>query len=302
MWVYVIPLLLILIVGAVAALRYAPGVDGLHSVAGRRPRFVARVQSGFGRVSGCILVLAAGTGAIIALVWPVGYGARKFDAQDHKVYNWVLVRSHTHWLHSAMSTLTKMSNNRQTQVVAGVFMIVLTLWWLRHRRGLAVLAPAVLIIAAYEIEHQLQHTLKLLAARTGPVPAGVGSFPSGGVARLICIYGLIVYLVLRRLSLTRTKWAVASWTILAAATYTEAYSRLYLGKHWISDIVGGLVFGVLLLVVFIAATQVLDRPDRVADEPEQGVGATFAGSGAPLPRLDDVDARSPAADPSVPVH
>ncbi len=98
-----------------------------------------------------------------------------------------------------MSTLTKMSNNRETQVVAGAFMVVLTLWWLRHRRGLAVLAPAVLIITAYEIEHQLQHTLKLLAARTGPVPAGLGSFPSGGVARLMSIYGLILYLVLRRL-------------------------------------------------------------------------------------------------------
>jgi len=299
-WLYVIPLLLILAIGALVALRYTPGADGPHAWAGQRPGFVARVQSVFGRVSGCILVLAAGTGVVIALVWAVGYGARNFDAQDHKVYNWVLVRANTHWLHSAMSTLTKMSNNRESQIVGGVFMILLTLWWLRHRRGLPILAPAVLIITAYEIEHQLQHTLKLLAARTGPVPAGLGSFPSGGVARLICIYGLILYLVLRRLNLTRSKWAVAGWTILAAATYTESYSRLYLGKHWISDIVGGLVFGVLLLMVFIAATQVLDRPDPAADEPERAVGATFAGSGAPLPRIDELEPRVPAADPASP--
>jgi membrane-associated phospholipid phosphatase len=179
-------------------------------------------------------------------------------------------------------------------------MAALTFAWVRHRRGIAVLTPAVLILAAYEIEHQLQHTLKLLAARTGPVPAGLGSFPSGGCARLICVYGLIIYLVLRRLNLTRTKIAVAAWTVLAAASFTEAYSRLYLGKHWISDIVGGLVFGVLLLLVFIAATQVLDRPDPAPDEPEVASAARFAGTGAPLPRLDEVDTLLPEADPSAP--
>jgi membrane-associated phospholipid phosphatase len=139
-------------------------------------------------------------------------------------------------------------------------------------------------MTAYELEHQLQHTLKLLAARTGPVPADLGSFPSGGVARLISVYGLIAYLVLRRLGKTRSTWAVAVWTILAAAIYTEAYSRLYLGKHWISDIVGGLVFGTILLFVLIAATQLLDRPDR---EPEAGdvtSAGTLAGGTVAVPR------------------
>ena len=161
-----------------------------------------------------------------------------------------------------MRVLTEMSNNRQTQVVAAFFMVALTVVWFFHRRGLVVLAPAVLILAAYEIEHQLQHILKLLAHRTGPTPAGVGAFPSGGCARIISVYGLILYLVLRRLGKTRGKTAIIAWTLLAAASFTEAYSRLYLGKHWISDIVGGVVFGILLLFVLIAAAQMLDRPDR----------------------------------------
>ncbi len=262
---YVLPMVLIIAAGAWLVLRVRVGAAAEHRVDARRLGFVPRLQLVFGRVSGCILVLAAGTGVIIAICWPVGYGARKFNAQDHKVYNWVLVHSHTHWLHSAMSTMTKMSNNRQTQVVAGAFMVLLTLWWFRHRRGLAVLVPAVLIMSAYEIEHQLQHTLKLLAHRTGPVPPDLGAFPSGGVARLISIYGLIFYLVLRRLNKTRSKWAIGAWTVLVAATYTEAYSRLYLGKHWLSDIFGGLVFGTILLFVLIAATQLLDQPGRTVE-------------------------------------
>jgi membrane-associated phospholipid phosphatase len=308
---YMIPLVLILAAGGWMVFRYAPSATAGHRIDHQRPGFVTRLQIVFGRVSGAVLVLAAGSGVIIAICWPVGYGARKFDVQDHQIYNWVLLRSNTHWLHSAMSTLTKMSNNRESQVVAGAAIVLLTLGWLRYRRGLAVLVPAVLIMTAYELEHQLQHTLKLLAHRTGPVPADLGSFPSGGVARLISIYGLIFYLVLRRLNKTRSKWAVAGWTILAAATYTEAYSRLYLGKHWISDIFGGLVFGAILLTVLIAATQMLDRPApdlHVSGVPEVSGASVaadsfrFAGSAAPAALRDEPDPVLPTGEPSSPAR
>ncbi len=187
-----------------------------------------------------------------------------------------------------------MSNNRQTQVVAALFMVVLTVAWFFRRRGLVVLAPAVLIMAAYEIEHQLQHTLKLLADRKGPVPPDLGAFPSGGVARLVSTYGLIVYLILRHLGKTRSKLAVALWTLLAAATYTESYSRLYLGKHWISDIFGGLVFGVILLLVLIVAAQMLDRSGGEGENAvEVSTNARFAGAADPGTAAVPAESESP---------
>jgi membrane-associated phospholipid phosphatase len=198
--------------------------------------------------------------------------------------------------------LTEMSNNRQTQVVAAFFMVALTIVWFFHRRGLVVLAPAVMIMAAYEIEHQLQHTLKLLAHRSTVVPEGVGSFPSGGCARMISVYGLIIYLLLRRFGKTRSKIAIGAWTLLAVASYTEAYSRLYQGKHWISDIIGGLVFGVILLFVLIAATQLLDRPDNAVEATEiVGISGTSAAVGQhPGPaetQTLDAPAATTAVDP-----
>jgi membrane-associated phospholipid phosphatase len=274
---YVIPLLAILAIGVLLGWGRTPAAASATATRRRTPGLVARLQPAFGRISGCILVLAAGAGLSIALVWPLGYWARNFDAQDHRVYNWVAVHANSHWLHSAMRVLTEMSNNRQTQVVCAFFMVVLTIVWFFHRRGLVVLAPAVLILSAYEIEHQLQHTLKLLAHRTGPVPAGLGAFPSGGCARIISVYGLILFLVLRRFGKTRGKIAIAAWTLLAAASFTEAYSRLYLGKHWISDIVGGIALGLVLLFVYIAAAQMLDRPDRDLDASEVvAIGGTSA--------------------------
>ncbi len=287
---YVIPLLAILALGVLLGWGRSPAVVSPESERRRLPGLVSRLEPAFGRISGCILVLAAGAGVTIALVWPLGYWARHFDRQDHKVYNWVATHANSHWLHSAMRVLTEMSNNRQTQVVCAFFMVVLTIVWFFHRRGLVVLAPAVLILSAYEIEHQLQHTLKLLAHRTGPVPAGLGAFPSGGCARIISIYGLILFLVLRRFGKTRGKIAIAAWTLLAAASFTETYSRLYLGKHWFSDIVGGVVLGLILLYFFISAAQMLDRPDREGDVAEV---IAIRGTSASVKSADD-EAAAPA--------
>ena len=293
-WMWVAPLAVILVVGAILTARYSPAADAPDRSWGLTPRLIPS----FGRISGTILVYCAGAGAVIALIWPLAYWARNSDKLDHKVYNWILPRANAHWLHSAMRLLTEMSNNRQTQVVSAFFMLVLTIvWFFKRRGGFVVFAPAVLILAAYEIEHQLQHTLKVLAHRSGPVPAGLGAFPSGGCARLIACYGLIIYLVLRITNKTRSRLAVVLWTLLVAATYTEAYSRMYLGKHWLTDVIGGLAFGVVLLPVFIAATRMLDRADRETQEPaEVSTQARFAGTTA-TPYGDVSTQATPATQP-----
>lgn len=292
---YFIPLAAILVIGVLLGWGRTPAAASAAPARQRTPGLVARLQPAFGRISGCILVLAAGAGAVIALVWPLAYWARNSDSFDHKVYNWILPRANSHWLHSAMRVLTEMSNNRQTQVVCAFFMVVLTIVWFFHRRGLVVLAPAVLILVAYEVEHQLQHTLKVLAHRGGPVPAGLGAFPSGGCARIISVYGLIIFLVLRRFGKTRGKVAIAAWTLLAAASFTEAYSRIYLGKHWLTDVIGGVVFGIILLFVLIAAAQMLDRPDRELEATEV-VGISGTSAAAQSRHVEAASEDSPAAE------
>ena len=277
-WLWVAPLVLILSSGPSGPSATRRPLTDLVAAGDSTPRLIPA----FGRISGTILVFAAGAGAVIALIWPLAYWARNSDSSDHRSTTGSC-HERTHWLHSAMRLLTEMSNNRQTQVVSAFFMVMLTVvWFLKRRGGLVVFAPAVLILAAYEIEHQLQHTLKVLAHRSGPVPAGLGSFPSGGCARLIANYGLIIYLILRIANKTRSKLAVVLWTLLVAATFTEAYSRIYLGKHWLTDVIGGLAFGVVLLAVFIAAARMLDRPDRdVADALDVPRQARLADSGEP---------------------
>jgi membrane-associated phospholipid phosphatase len=47
---------------------------------------------------------------------------------------------------------------------------------------------------------------------------------------------------------------------VAALSFNEAYSREYLSKHWLTDIVCGLLYGALLLAPFVAAVRLIAGP------------------------------------------
>jgi undecaprenyl-diphosphatase len=88
----------------------------------------------------------------------------------------------------------------------------------------------------------------------GPL-AGGNSYPSGHMVRTVIVYGLIAF-VAYRLSLPGwiRRLAIPAAAVMIAAM---AFDRLYLGVHWQSDVVGGLLAGGLALA---AAVAWLDRP------------------------------------------
>lgn len=85
-----------------------------------------------------------------------------------------------------------------------------------------------------------------------PYPAYIEigyAFPSAHAAGSIALYGFCIYLALRftRRSLARTAFITA----LCALVLLVAYSRLYLGVHYVSDIVGGFAVGAAFLALGI---------------------------------------------------
>lgn len=112
---------------------------------------------------------------------------------------------------------------------------------------------------------KLFHPLTLEVVRPDLVIGGVGPIPSGSVARLFSIF-----LVASMLWAAHSQVAARRLAMVGSlAVLVELVSRLYLGRHLITDIVGGLLLGILLVV---AAGWCLELWRRRTDRSGTGAG------------------------------
>ncbi|MBU1587938.1 MAG: phosphatase PAP2 family protein [Actinobacteria bacterium] len=105
---------------------------------------------------------------------------------------------------------------------------------------------ALYFVVASAVSAGIVQLLKSLFARARPeqilVAADFGSFPSGHVANAATISVALAILLQRRW----VWFAGAAWTLLMIL------SRTYLGAHWLSDTVGGLLLGGAVAVLLWA--------------------------------------------------
>ena len=104
---------------------------------------------------------------------------------------------------------------------------------------------ALLIAANIAIGALLNYILKQLIQRQRPdllrlVEIGGYSFPSGHSMSSIIFYGFIAFLCIRYLK-HRSKYFLA--VILGLFVIMIGISRIYLGVHYASDVLGGFIFG-----------------------------------------------------------
>jgi membrane-associated phospholipid phosphatase len=135
--------------------------------------------------------------------------------------------------------------------------------------------------AAIVFDHFLTQALRHTFHRVGPPDSPLGTFPSGGCDRIIVFYGLVAYLIWREISGSR-RAAIWSAGVVAALAFSEGYSRFYLTLHWFTDIISGLIYGCLILAVFIITIRVVVGPARQkAANTAPGVPAALSGQRAP---------------------
>lgn len=92
---------------------------------------------------------------------------------------------------------------------------------------------------------------KLLLHRSRPLELYSGadaySFPSGHATLNAVLYGICAVMIAHDFN----RWAKASiFTVTAAYVITIGFSRVYLGAHWMSDVLAGLLFGTAMVSAF----------------------------------------------------
>jgi membrane-associated phospholipid phosphatase len=155
---------------------------------------------------------------------------------------------------------TGTGNTSQIRVFMVVAAIGLTFVWRRKAWWL----PAVVLAATYTVEYFGQDLVKAIVDRGHP-PTTLGSFPSGGAARLVVMYGIALLLLVLGLPIRSRQTRVVLLVALAFGGWVEGFTRVTLLKHWLTDVPAGLLFGGLLLVVFGTATLLL--ADGLEPEP-----------------------------------
>jgi hypothetical protein len=219
---------------------------------GRLGRIRDTCVAELGRYGGAVAVLLATAAAAVIICWPFGRFARRYKPNiDAPFLRWTQrhVRRHGTW-HHINAVLTHLGDRGVIKIICLAAAVVFGALW--ARRGFWI--PLLIMAASFGFEKFGQATLAKVVARP-PVPQlpDLGTYPSGGCARLIVVYGMVVYLALLTWPSIGRRWRIAAFTAVGILAWVEGYTRIYLIKHWGLDVVGGWLYGTLLLLALIGA-------------------------------------------------
>lgn len=231
-------------------------VGRLRSPVGGPRTWAPALAARFGAVPAAVAVAGVGWALTVAVLVPLGLASRAAAPSfDQPVYRWVSghAQSSDAPVGKVMSTLTEMGNRDFVELVtlAGVLILALAYgrrWWL----------PVLAVALAVVMQRQGQLVLTHLVPRPSPPEHGAGVFPSGGVSRVLAVFGMLAVLGVRLLPEQQHRWYARAVNGIVLFGVIEAFTRVYTSLHWTSDTLTGFVFGALLLLVETTALYALD--------------------------------------------
>ncbi|WP_166024147.1 phosphatase PAP2 family protein [Streptomyces chilikensis] len=133
--------------------------------------------------------------------------------------------------------------------------------WLAWRR--AQWWPALWLVAVVAVAAVLQQVLKAVLARPRPVwpdpvdHARYAAFPSGHAMTAAVCCGLLLW-VLHRCGVGRRLWRAAV-ALAVVSVVGVGLTRVWLGVHWPSDVVGGWLLGAMTVTAAVVVHERLPR-------------------------------------------
>lgn len=140
-----------------------------------------------------------------------------------------------------------------TNFGGAIFLIVLTVLLVtiikNKKIGLSIFANLTIVTI-------LNQLLKRVLQRPRPTEYRIieetgYSFPSGHSMVSMAIYGYLIYLIYKYVENKYVKWILIS--LLSVLICLIGISRIYLGVHYTSDVLGGFLISISYLVIYISA-------------------------------------------------
>ena len=143
--------------------------------------------------------------------------------------------------------IAKFITNFGGAIFLGVLVVALFIIIKNKKIGASIFSNLVIITV-------LNQLLKRILQRPRPTEFRIVeetgySFPSGHSMVSMAFYGYLVYLIYKYVKNKYIKWT--SITLLSILIFLIGISRIYLGVHYTSDVVGGFLISIAYLIIYI---------------------------------------------------
>jgi membrane protein DedA with SNARE-associated domain/membrane-associated phospholipid phosphatase len=171
---------------------------------------------------------------------------------DPRVHLWILGHR-VGWLNHAMQVLTWLGANAVVVPILAVAAVLLRL--ARHSWS-----PAVGMGVVYGAAILVHATVAELVHRPRPastdwiVSASGWSYPSGHTIQATAAYGILTILLAQGAPARVKAWLVSAACLVVSLV---AASRMYLGVHWLSDVIGSMCLGAAVVSVWAIGSMVV---------------------------------------------
>lgn len=182
---------------------------------------------------------------------------------DNKVFD--IIKPYINDTNTSIMNFITFFGKHEFLIPANLLLIAWYLFFKKHR-WYSIKIPAIGISSLL-----LMFGLKRVFARDRPVnqlleEAENFSFPSGHALMSVTFYGLMAYIVWHTIKNKTLKWFLIILLILWILTI--GISRLYLRKHYYSDVMAGFAMGFLWLVISLKVIRQMEKYSMRKLDPE----------------------------------
>lgn len=193
---------------------------------------------------------------VVLFICLVGFLALAEDVFNKEIMNGDIIGYKlisTFLISNFVTPIAKFITNFGGAIFLSIATVMLFLLIKNKKIGLSIISNIVVITI-------LNQLLKRILQRPRPTEFRIVeetgySFPSGHSMVSMAFYGYLIYLIYRYIKNKYVKWTLI--TILSILICLIGISRIYLGVHYTSDVLGGFLLSISYLVIYISSIKKL---------------------------------------------